>query len=349
MTASLPSSQICLTPRYQGAGGPASFQDRLADGLRNQGVGVTFDLEGGRYDAVLVVGGTRRLSALQQARRRGARIVQRLDGMNWIHRRRWTGVRHFIRAEAANWLLRLVRARLADEIVYQSRFARAWWEQTRGPAAIPARVIYNAVDLEQFSPNGEGQRPDDRLRLLVVEGRLEGGYDLGLEHAVAFAGHLAALAESSLGAPLELMVAGETASKSRMRLEAGSAVPVRWMGTVARQAIPALDRSAHLLYAADLNPACPNTVIEAMACGLPVAALDTGALPELIRGDAGRLAPYGGDPWRLDPPDLAGLARAAVDILEHQPRFRQGARARAEQAFDLKTMVEGYQSALLEG
>ena len=29
----------------------------------------------------------------------GVRIVQRLNGMNWIHRRRFTGVRHFLRSE----------------------------------------------------------------------------------------------------------------------------------------------------------------------------------------------------------------------------------------------------------
>ena len=51
-----------------------------------------------------------------------------------------------------------------------------------------------------------------------------------------------------------------------------------------RERIPELDRSAHLLYSADLNAACPKSVIEALACGLPVVAFDTGALPELVQG-----------------------------------------------------------------
>ncbi len=71
-------------------------------------------------------------------------------------------------------------------------------------------------------------------------------------------------------------------------------------------AFPEIDRSAHMLFSADLNAACPNSVIEAMACGLPVAGFDTGALNELIVGDAGRLVPYGGDPWRLEKPDISG-------------------------------------------
>ena len=46
-------------------------------------------------DAILVIAGTRNLLPLWRARRRGVRIVQRLDGINWIHRRRHTGLRHF--------------------------------------------------------------------------------------------------------------------------------------------------------------------------------------------------------------------------------------------------------------
>jgi len=78
-------------------------------------------------------------------------------------------------------------------------------------------------------------------------------------------------------------------------------------GLIPRDAIPALDRSAHLLYSADLNAACPNSVIEALACGLPVAGFATGALPELVTGDSGRLVPYGGDPWKLDTPAVPAL------------------------------------------
>jgi glycosyltransferase involved in cell wall biosynthesis len=104
-----------------------------------------------------------------------------------------------------------------------------------------------------------------------------------------------------------------------------------------------------LLYSADINAACPNSVIEALGCGLPVVAFDTGALPELVNGDAGRITPYGGNPWRLDPPDIDGLARGASEVLENLERFQRGARRRAEQAFSLENMVEGYLQALLDG
>jgi glycosyltransferase involved in cell wall biosynthesis len=84
-----------------------------------------------------------------------------------------------------------------------------------------------------------------------------------------------------------------------------------------------------------------------MACGLPVAAFQTGALPELVTGDAGRLVPYGGDPWKLERPDIPALASAAAEILADPQRFRKAARRHAEESFGLDRMVERYLDILL--
>jgi glycosyltransferase involved in cell wall biosynthesis len=149
-----------------------------------------------------------------------------------------------------------------------------------------------------------------------------------------------------LDKPVHLMVAGKISPAIKARAERNEDVTVQWAGVVPRERIPELDRSAHLLYAADLNAACPNAVVEAMACGLPVVAFETGALPELVQGDSGRLAPYGGDPWKLETPDLDGLANAALEVLSDPPRFQTSARARAEAAFSLDQMVKGYLDAL---
>jgi glycosyltransferase involved in cell wall biosynthesis len=96
-----------------------------------------------------------------------------------------------------------------------------------------------------------------------------------------------------------------------------------------------------------LNAACPNSVIEAMACGLPVLAFATGALPELVTGDSGRVVPYGGDPWKLDNPDILALTEAAVEILQDQSHYRKAARQRAEEAFGMDKMVDRYLDVLL--
>ena len=332
--------RICILPKATNTGGVASFQAKLTSGLNMRGLQVSHDL-GEVPDAVLLIGTTRNLSGLLLARRRGIRIVQRLDGINWLHRRLHTGPRHFLRAEYGNRLLALLRSRVVTHIVYQSDFVRGWWGRQFGTEHVPAVIIHNGVDLSVYTPGGPQERPSDRFRLLLVEGNLQGGYETGLVAAIGLAGGLAGKY------PLELVVAGRLSPHLQAVYQAKSQVPIMWAGLVPGDAIPALDRSAHLLYSADLNAACPNSVIEALACGLPVSAFSTGSLPELVTGDSGRLVPYGGDPWKLDPPGIPALVDAAVEILKDQTRFRQAARQRAEEAFGLDQMVDRYLGILL--
>lgn len=348
--------RVCLIPRLSGVGGMVSFQHKLVRGLVQRNIQVTYDPGDMPYQVLLVVGGTRQLAALWRVRRRGIPVVQRLDGMNWLHRLRMpgggrTGLRHYLRSEYGNLILSLIRARLADYIVYQSEFSQRWWERERGPTPVPSSVVYNGVDLARFSPQGEGGRPAKRWRLLMVEGSLMGGYEVGLKSGVDLARQLAARANDSHSRkPVELMVVGRVTPHLQQRwqnaLKGHAGVELRWEGQVAHERIPSIDRSAHLLYSADLNAACPNSVIEAMACGLPVVAFDTGALPELVAKEAGKIVAYGGDPWKLEPADIPALAEAAWQALDQQKRFRSAARQRAETLFGLQRMTDGYLQAL---
>lgn len=349
--------RICLVPRLEGVGGMVSFQKKLSAGLQARGIRVVYDPQEMPYDALLVIGGTYRLAGLWRARRAGIPIVQRLDGMNWLHRKVGSGLRHYLRAEYGNRLLALIRSRLARRIVYQSEFSRRWWEKVHGPTPVPSQVIYNGVDLSAYQPEGPGEPPSDRWRLLLVEGSLRGGYEGGLETAIRLGEELVRSLNRRPSlfrpSPVELVVAGRVDPSLRAEWDRRSAglhgLRITWAGLVPPAEIPPLDRSAHLLYSADLNPACPNSVIEALACGLPVLAFDTGALPEMVDADSGRIVPYGGDPWQLDPPDLRALNQAGLEILEDQAHLRSGARKRAEDQFDLESMVSAYLEVLLGG
>jgi glycosyltransferase involved in cell wall biosynthesis len=253
-------------------------------------------------------------------------------------------MRHFMRAEYGNLILSLIRSHIATHIVYQSEFAHRWWNQRFRESGAAYSVVHNGVDLSVYRPEGPGTRPVDRCQLLVVEGNLGGGYEMGLDNAL----QLAEILSSRYGFTMEVMVVGKIEAQHQATVQSRSAIPILWTGAVERERIPEIDRSAHLLFSADLNPACPNSVIEALACGLPVVAFNTGALRELVVGDSGRLVPYGGDPWRLERPDVSALAEAASEILRERPKFSAAARAHAESSLGIGRMVDGYLEALLE-
>jgi glycosyltransferase involved in cell wall biosynthesis len=344
--------KICLVPRLTGIGGMVSFQSKFARGLSRRGIQVSYDLRDRSIDSILVIGGTRHLGQLWRAKHRGIRIVQRLDGMNWIHRRINTGAGHWLRAEYGNFILSVIRSQLVDAVAYQSKFSKDWWERVKGRTACQNNVIYNGVDLNCFSPDGDVFPGNDVLRILMVEGSFLGGYEFGLENAV----HLASQVAQKVidGRQVELWVVGKVSSSTKQNWDKrlsergeNNFLTINWLGTIAHEAIHEIYQQSHLLFSADINAACPNSVIESLASGTPVIAFDTGALEEIL-GDMGGIAvPFGGDHWRLEKPDIPSLADGACKIIANLDTYRKSARRRAESVFNLELMVDQYLHLLL--
>ena len=279
--------RICIVPRVEGHGGVTSFRLKFEDGLRARGVDVTYDPSNSHRMSILVLAGTRNLLPLWRARRRGMRIVQRLDGINWVHRVRWAGLRYTVRAIYGNANLSFIRRRLADHVIYQSQFIKHWWEDWYRPARVPSSVIINGVDLNRYTPHGLHERPSSHYRLLVVEGSLAGGQNSGLFNAVSSCRSIIKEIQNRIDG---CRACGWTYKK---QVEKSECFSHSIHGCDPAEQIPWLMRSSHLLFSAEVNPPCPNSVIEALACGLPVVGFDTGSLSELVQGDAGGLVPYG--------------------------------------------------------
>jgi len=335
--------QICMVPKLSGLGGMVSFQAKFIQGLQKRQIPFTFDLSHPENSAILVIGGTRQLFSLWRLKYRGVPIIQRLNGMNWMHKVEKTPLKAFFKAEINNRLLAFIRRNLADAVIYQSQFSQDWWNRVYGATHRPAHVVYNGVDPQTYSPDGPEKPPADHDRILLVEGHLSGANFRGLATAIK----LAQILRKDHARNVELMVVGDVSQD--LIAHSHTLAPetwITWQGIVNQTQIPKLDRSAHVLFSADLNAACPNSVIEAMACGCPVLAYDTGALGEIVQKGAGKVVPYGGDHWQLEEPDLEPLAEACVEVLQNNQAYRHGARARAESTFSLDAMVDAYLQVL---
>ena len=126
-----------------------------------------------------------------------------------------------------------------------------------------------------------------------------------------------------------LFVAGsgpELPALRQLAAELGIAERVEFTGPLDRDAMAALMRRCHLM----LNPSrvdnMPNSVLEAMACGIPVVSTNVGGVPYIIDdGQTGLLVPAG---------DPQAMAAAAIQILT-EPGFAEAIVRRATAAIDV--------------
>ncbi|MEL6931085.1 MAG: hypothetical protein AAFO95_21055, partial [Cyanobacteria bacterium J06600_6] len=95
-------------PHKPGHGGPGSFQTRFEKVLKKQNWEIVYAEEGRQPDAVMVVGGTRKLLWLWRMKRAGIPIIYRLDGISWLHRKKKVGVKTYVMGEVRNMLNKCV-------------------------------------------------------------------------------------------------------------------------------------------------------------------------------------------------------------------------------------------------
>lgn len=280
---------LTLDPHVTTGGGSVSFARVLADWLPRAGVTVGFD-PGAAVDAILVFSHHGDAGTLKRQRRRGVKILHRIDERRDPGERGWRSRKH-------GAIARLNA--LADVTVFQSEFVR----DNMGPLCTAPRavVIHNGADTALFSPDGP-RRP--------LEGRPAA---LHVSHGVGESKRLDRLAALLAVLPPEgrLHLAGRHAEAALSILGDPRVIA---HGLVGREEVAALMRSADFLFfPSELEP-CPNTPIEALASGLPVLYHSSGGTPEVV-GDAGL-------PMTADP--ASDLAR----ILDPGARWRERATAR---------------------
>jgi glycosyltransferase involved in cell wall biosynthesis len=331
--------KVCLPCRLSGTGGPASFQRRLTAGLAQRGIEVIYDLSNEPYDVVLVINSTRNLARLQRCKKRGVRIIQRLGGVNWLHQHLPVGIHGYILAEIRNWMMRMTRYCLADHIIYQSRFVKEWWERGFGVPLVPSNVIYNGVDLATFNPCGPKYQSHADVCIISVEGTQGADpFDIAIKVAQS-------LRENGLN--VELLMFGSPWKNARARYNQYPFVTFK--GPVPNAELPYYYRGASFYVSTDIIAACPNSVLEALACGTPVLGYKAGVLPEIVDGSAGHLVEAPGDPFKGESPgNEHGFVKAALDLLDGLDRFRQGARSSAESQYGLNHMINKYCDILFE-
>jgi glycosyltransferase involved in cell wall biosynthesis len=195
----------------------------------------------------------------------------------------------------------------------------------------PIAVIPYGLDLEAFAPRNRsyarevlGLAPDAQVILFLADGldNRRKGFALLAE----------ALAGLGTDANINLVSLGHN--------QAPAEVKVPWMnlGFLDNDRLLSLIYSAADLFVIpSLQDNLPNTVLEALACGTPIAGFAAGGIPELVRpGTTGLLAPVN---------DVGALRTAILQLLQDPAeleRLRANCRHLAMQEYALEQQAERY-------
>lgn len=221
-----------------------------------------------------------------------------------------------------------------DRFVAVSRDIEHWLVTSEGVA--PGRVtqIYNGVDTDRFRPPDHLRGADDPL-LIGSVGRLQ-----AVKNHVLLVDACADLLarRPDLRGRFEVSLVGDGPERSAVEARIGE----RGLGGIVRVAgfsddVASRLRAFDVFVLPSLNEGISNTILEAMASGLPVVATRVGGNVELVDdGVTGTL---------VAPDDAAPMA-AALERYVDDPDARRShgrqARAIAEQRFSLDAMTRAY-------
>lgn len=251
------------------------------------------------------------------------RDVHDLDGSRTSHR----------------WLRRAFRP-LVRRYIPLSRDLERYLRDDIGVPEPKIAQIYNGVDAARFHPAGEravlpdGFAPPGTVVIGTV-GRLAAVKDQ-ITLVRAFITLLEREPQLRTRARLVIVGEGELRTQARALLEQSGLTALAWLPG-ARDDVPELMRAMDVFVLPSLAEGISNTILEAMASGLPVIATRVGGNGELVaEGATGMLVPA------AQPAILAEALAIYVDDEALRRRHGAAGRARVEREFSMEAMVARY-------
>ena len=241
-------------------------------------------------------------------------------------------------------LLRKMARPLVGQYITVSQDLAVWLQSTVGVAPQRITQIYNGVDSVRFHPR-QGVRPP-----IGPE-----GFMAGAELLIGSVGRMAQVKDfptlvrafvrlladqPELRQRLRLVIVGDGVSRAECLdlLRAADASHLAWLPGE-RGDVAEIMRALDVFVLPSLGEGISNTILEAMASGLPVVATAVGGNPELVAPElTGKLVPAG-DPAAMAHA-LLGYVRDSAEVQSHG----RAAREKIETCFSMDAMVANYLS-----
>ncbi len=251
------------------------------------------------------------LKKLDKIKKRGGYIIQRLDGVYYPSK-------HGEEYAEINCIPKIIYQDYADLVIFQSQYSLAQCFALFGTRE-NYKIIINGVDPSVFYP-------DRSFNLSAVQGKIRLVTTGRFRNLDMLEPVILALDQLVTQFDFELIVIGPVVNP-----ELDPYIQRSYVRHIESLALPEIAeelRQSHIFIYSHLNPPCPNSVVEAVSCGLPVVGFDSGAMTELCFF-AKELFAFVSDEvfQKYEDFDADKLAEKIMKVVEQYEHYRQVALA----------------------
>lgn len=247
-----------------GIGGPSTFMINLKEYLLKVGYPFIDEIRNYKNADAVFFPISFNSKILDFFKKNGFPIIQRLDGVYYPSK-------HGLKYIYLNWEIKKDYLKYSNFIIFQSKYSRTECFTMLGEIdKSKYRIVYNGTDKTVFCP--VNKKFDTGKIIFAATGSFR-NKDM-IEPVVRALDLLAKrynIEFRLIGPILNTEVKNYTKRHY-----------IKCLGGMNKREISRQLQETDILIHCQLNPACPNSVIEAISCGIPVVGFDTGAMKEIL-------------------------------------------------------------------
>ena len=235
----------------------------------------------------------------------------------------------------------------ADYVFFQSKFCKNVAEKFLGKCNVKNEILYNAVDTTKFFPLKKDIKQNEFT--FLITGKFSSIHYYHLKNTILSIGSV-----EYNNLTFKLIIAGSISSQLHKKIynlinnRIINRKNISIFGKYTQDNANILYNMADAFIYLSHNSPCPNSVIEALSCGLPVLYSNSGGVPELVGTNCGIPLQVKNSYENPFCPNIDDVQVGIKKIIDKREFFSNNARNRAIKMFDINIWIDKHKKVFNE-